>query len=334
MNDVEFRYLHLPIRGRFGAVLLSYALAAVFQALLFKVNDIYWMLVPVFLIFPIWLLRTGSNPKSPRAKKTAGKKAAGKMKPITDKETDRLLKKLKSKVNDEGTWKPVTISEVDRLRAKLKSLSKVKTSGVSYILFGALLTFAFFVFAIIAAIFTGIVGFFLACELYLIFIPFIWLARLGNWYPKIAEKLDVFMPVLNANAPAELQLTPLLLFDGLGGMIENPLPTDIRFMLAPGDGMPQKVRDELLGAQFQLSFNNGPDGRVPYVYAVFITKGMVKIWQTLKDFKSDYIIESGSSAEGGIVYGTVVFRTSGYHTREGDIRNLFSNVANLMKSKW
>lgn len=306
--NVKFRNYNLPVWARFGIALLCYVFAAVFQALFFRGNDILWAVILTLLVYPVWLLRTGSKPG-----KSSEKKAAGK--------TD--------------TWKPVTLTEVDRLRTKLQSIRKVKTSDTSYLLFCLLMTFAFFTLAIITAIFTGIVGFCLVIELYIIFIPFIWLARLDGWNPQIADSIEAFKPILNAVVPDELQLSPLLHFDGSDGMTENSLPADIRVMLAPGEAMPRNVRDELLGAQFQLSYNTGPNGKVPYIYAVFITKGKGKIWQTLKETKvSNYKIESSSSEEGGVVYGTVVLRNGGYHTAETDVKNLFTNVVIIMKGKW
>ena len=116
------------------------------------------------------------------------------------------------------------------------------------------------------------------------------------------------------------------------------MPSDIRLMLAPVDSAARELRDELLGVQFQITYNNGEHGRVPYVYAVFITKGQGKIWQSLKGISyANWVTESGSSTEGNTVYGTVVLRqntgrrSDGYHTRESDVRELIGNVAKALE---
>jgi hypothetical protein len=73
---------------------------------------------------------------------------------------------------------------------------------------------------------------------------------------------------------------------------------------------------DLVGIQVQASINNGPNGAVPYMYAVVLTKGKsgssFKIAERAK--VRGYEIEPGGDEE----YGTVVIRQktggSGYET--------------------
>jgi hypothetical protein len=109
-------------------------------------------------------------------------------------------------------------------------------------------------------------------------------------------------------------------------------------MLSPGSkASPKELRDQLLGVQFQITYNKGESGKVPYVYAVFITKGKGIIWETLKDIRyARWVTEPGSSKDGDQVYGTVVLRlntnirSDGYHTKENDVLELFDNVAKAL----
>ena len=319
---VKFLHTRLSLRTRFVIALFFYAAAALlqmpgwgsFSAITFRFAALG------LLVIPLWFLKAGSfsnKPpvnKPPAGKAQAGKTAAGK-KADGGKQT--------------GTWRTVTMTELDRLRNRIGTIQKIKIPLFYYPALGILMTIVSITLLVFAGIFTGAAGFFVILNLYLGFFPFMWFAQIEKWVPAISAKLDSFAPVLEARLPEKLRISPMLFFDGDGA---DQVPGDIRLMLAPEPG------DELLGAQFQISYNNGPNGAVPYVYAVFITKGKGKMWQSLKDLRAArYLTEPGSSTEGDTLYGTVVLRqdtnsrSDGYHTNEKDVRELFGLVSGALE---
>ena len=325
----EFLHTRLPLAVRFVIAFVFYAIVALLQVLMVRGGGLPLFVLRfagiALLIIPLWFLKTKNFSNRPKLDKAPVKKAkAGKSKSIKE---------------EKGTWKAVSMTEIDRLRDWIGTVRKVKIPFFYSRAFGALATFITFfviVFSVVLTIFSGSVGFFIILDLYLIVFPFLYFARIEKWVPAISSRLDYFTPVLNAELPGSLRLSPSLLFDKNGG---DNMPSDIRLMVAPGANTPQEIRNELLGAQFQLACNNGPNGEVPYIYAVFITKGMGAIWQVLKEIKSArYITEPGSSAEGDETYGTVVFRqdtkcrSDGYHTNESDVRELLGLVVKSLEA--
>jgi len=271
---VEFLHTRLSMKARFIIAFLFYTLVALLQVLVVRgenlpVNALRFAGMGL-LVIPLWFLKIRNFSNDPLKKKAPQNKAPGGRIPQG------------SDPGQAGTWMPVTMTEVDRLQDRFRALRKVKILFVHRFGFGLSISFLFFFFFLFwAAFFAGIVGFFVAIDLYLIFFPILWYARLKKLVPAIADKIDAFGPVLKAELPEKLRLSPMLFFD------ENTqVPSDIRFMLAPALGVSQDVRDELLGAQLQVTYNKGPNGNVPYMYAVFITRGKEKIWQSLKNVNS------------------------------------------------
>ena len=82
--------------------------------------------------------------------------------------------------------------------------------------------------------------------------------------------------------------------------------------------------EDFVGVQFQIAVNSGPNGKVPYMYAVFLCRGKGKSFRSISemDFGS-FIVEPGGDEE----YGTVVVRQqttgTGYHTDSSDCRRLY-----------
>ena len=325
--NVEFIHTRLSLRSRTIVALFFYALAALLQLLLVRGGNlplgIFRFAGLGLLLIPLWFLKIRSFSNKPVLSGRAAKGNAASSSP--------------------GIWKTVTMTELDRLRDRIESTRKAKVSGIYGRPFGIALTFLFFFLLFPAGVVAGAAGVFVLLDLYLIFFPFLWFAGIEKWYPAISGKIVVFEPVLEAKLPGKLRISPMLFFDGGGGIPGEPVPaesppTDMRLMLAPGADAPQEVRDELLGAQFQLSYNNGPNGAVPYMYAVFITRGKGRIWQSLKNVRAAcYVTETGSSAEGSTVYGTVVVRLDtksrpdGYYTNESDVRELLDLVVSALE---
>ena len=329
---VEFLHTSLSLRARFVIAFFVYAFVALLQVLPVISGNVSEALIALagsgLLIIPLWFLRARSFSNKPVPAKVS--KKAGTKKGVTKKE---------------GIWRPVTMTDLDRLRARIAATKKAKIPALYSGAPGALITFLYFFALIVGGAIFGAVGFFALVDLYLVFFPYMWFAQISKWYPEIGSKIDILAPILDAELPdnirGKFQFSPMIFFiDSIGSTDEggDQMPSDVRLMLSPADSAPQELRDELLGVQFQITYNNGERGRVPYVYAVFITKGQGKIWQSLKDIRySRWITGPGSSTEGNVVYGTVVLRlntecrSDGYHTYASDVRELLGNVVKALE---
>ena len=329
---VEFLHTGLSLRARSVITLFFYALAALLQVMFVK-GDSFSLLIFRFaaiglFVIPLWFLKARNYTNKPPAGSGSKQK---------------------------GTWRPVTVTDLDRFRDRIRTIRKAEIPVFYNWSIGIVVTFLFIFLLVPVGVIVGAVGFFVILDLYLVFIPFLFFARIEKWLPAISGKITAFDPILDSKLPEKIRLEPMLFFGGGGGnktpgkrthrelvsgeqVPGEQIPVDIRLMLAPGTSASQEVRDELLGAQFQVTYNNGPNGPVPYVYAVFITKGKGKIWQSLKNVgAAHYITEPGSSTEGDTVYGTVVLRldtksrSDGYHTHESDVRELLGLVVHALE---
>jgi hypothetical protein len=126
------------------------------------------------------------------------------------------------------------------------------------------------------------------------------------------------------------RVTPMLRFDE--DKQGRSIPEDIQVMVEPR-ASPGAKPNNLVGVQFQMAINNGPNGEVPYVYAVFITRGRNKIWEALRNASfRNFVTESESKGE----YGSVVLRldtesrSTGYRTDKKDIKQLIKNVVKAL----
>ncbi len=86
-----------------------------------------------------------------------------------------------------------------------------------------------------------------------------------------------------------------------------------------------------VGIQMQIAVNKGPNGKVPYMYAVFLCRGSGVSFQKISkmDFRA-FIREPGGDEE----YGTIVIRqktdSGGYHTTPLDCRRLYLTVTSKL----
>lgn len=139
-------------------------------------------------------------------------------------------------------------------------------------------------------------------------------------------KMQGFMAIMNAPRSPDLILTPYLRFDK--DKEKRDIPEDMRFMLEP-----RRKPKDLIGIQFQMSINNGQYGRVPYLYAVAITKGKSgPAYEALSKMTAKgYHVEPGGDKE----YGTVVVRQfttgTGYHTKNADCVRLFNVMTEALE---
>jgi len=335
----EFLHTGLSQKSRFIISSVLYLLAAllqVYSARQESISILAFRFAGLLLLFvPLWFLKVRNFSNKPEVKK---KDAAG----ANAKNAAKGAAKGAGKKG--GTWRPAELRELRRFNNRVRASQKIKVPRLYNQYLGCLVTlfgFPFFLFisSFILAMLSSVFRIsyepyapFSILYLFLLFYPSLWFAKIEKWDPPVSSRFEALDPIINAGLPPRFQLDSMLLFDEW----EN-IPSDVRLMIAPSSGAPEQLRNELVGAQFQVSINKGADGNVPYVYAVFITKGRGKIWDTLSKLNCNkYITEPGSSTEGKTVYGTVVVRldttsrSDGYHTKKGDVLRLFEIVVNAL----
>lgn len=144
---------------------------------------------------------------------------------------------------------------------------------------------------------------------------------------EIAFKLPSFLALMNAELPDGLVLTPYLRFDK--DKEQRDIPEDLRFMLEP-----RRKSADLVGVQLQAAVNSGPNGQVPYLYAVALTRGSGgAAYAAFSRLRArGFVVEPGGDGE----YGTVVIRQEtsggGYHTTPDDCRALLELCAKVLAS--
>lgn len=237
------------------------------------------------------------------------------MKTISNKPDDQGLEKWRAVGEAEIHRIADTIEQTRKAQAKLAVPATFKTIGMIILIAAAVIlrrqaahsSMALFDLAIFCgpAYFSGMVSLHMPQEL--------------------RTKLQVFMPIMNASRPDSLILTPYVRFDE--DPDKNEIPEDLRFMLEP-----RRKPDELVGVQLQITMNNGPNGPVPYMYAVILMHGRSSaLYQKFASMNiSGYEVEPGGDNE----YGTVVVRQktsgTGYHTKEQDCLRLYKNVQSAL----
>jgi hypothetical protein len=294
----EFKHTGLSARTRFITAAFFYALAALLQLLpvftarhLTAVPQNLLRLAGIALcLIPLYFLKTRNFSNKPA---DLGKE----------------------------DWKPVTMTEIDRLADRMRMIRRAPVPFQYRTGFPVMVTcFAFF--ALIAAgISRGPAGFFFVIYLYLVFFPSLWFARFKKWYPRdLSAKLALFNPVFTHPFGGGVKLIPMIRFDE--DKEGRKIPEDLRIMVEP-----KSKPADMVGAQLQLTFNQGPGGEVPYMYAVFITRGTGAAWQELSRLRfKNYITQAEGPGKGE--YATVVLRLNtkcrgdGYHTKEADIKDL------------
>jgi hypothetical protein len=84
---------------------------------------------------------------------------------------------------------------------------------------------------------------------------------------ELSMKLDRFQAVIKdvRESGSETSITPYFRFDqdSAGQLI----PEDVRLMMEP-----RRKPTDVIGAQMQITINKGPNGAVPYMYAVILAK--------------------------------------------------------------
>ncbi len=232
------------------------------------------------------------------------------------------LRRFDNKPKDQGKeeWRPVGSAEVDTLIDTMKRSKELKRKlggrGGAKFLF-VVLVLAVMFFAIKSDSTRGLL---LGFDLFLLAFPVVFLGGANVYIPTTLDmKLRAFMPVLTAEPrPEGVVGVPYFRFD----QDENGLdiPEDLRYMLEL-----KRAPEDFVGVQFQAAVNNGPNGAVPYLYAVVLTRGASGPGRrAIENLKArGFVVEAGGDDK----YGTVVVRqttdSGGYYTSPDDVRKLY-----------
>jgi hypothetical protein len=229
------------------------------------------------------------------------------------------LKPVSNKPKDQGLeeWRAVTDGEIARIADSLKQTKKLRVNLAG----PAVLKVMLLIIAVLIAGGSAVASPRISVALFnlcLFSVPGLFFGSLkAHLPPELDMKMSGFLAVLNVTRPEGYILTPYLRFDK--DAEGRDVPEDMRLMLEP-----RRKPDDLVGIQFQSSINNGEHGKVPYMYAVVLTKG--KNGPSHQKFKTmsarGFEVEPGGDAD----YGTVVVRQEtgggGYHTTDDDCESL------------
>ncbi|MEI6873703.1 MAG: hypothetical protein WCL50_01080 [Spirochaetota bacterium] len=233
-----------------------------------------------------------------------------------------MLRLVTNKPEDQGLedWRLVTLAEIDRLDDGISQSNKLKRRTMSVatgLVIGIGGPLAFIVmtwsFDYGRSDITFVVG-----NLVLLLVPALFFGRVRVFVPgDIAFKMPTIRAVLAEPLPAGITVAPYIRFDKdkKGGDV----PEDLRLMLEQ-----KRPPADLVGIQLQAAINKGPNGNVPYLYAVVLTKGKDgPAYASAKRMRvKGFEIEAGGDGD----YGTVVIRQAtsgtGYHTKPEDCRAL------------
>ncbi|MBN2536625.1 MAG: hypothetical protein JXB88_27325 [Spirochaetales bacterium] len=233
-----------------------------------------------------------------------------------------IARNYKNKPLDLGfeDWKPASGIEFERIEQNLKMTKKL---SYPFIYKGG--------FGVVVLVILGIAAFFafvndaygvliLVLDVAIIFFPVSWTGVVQLWTPsELKMKMERFCTIMQEakKSPGKLIVTPYLRLDK--DKEGRQIPEDVRLMIEP-----KRKPEDFLGAQIQIAINNGPNGAVPYMYAVFLCKGKGPTFEKLtKEKYGSMIKEPGGDNE----YGYIVVRQrtggGGYHTTPNDCIRLF-----------
>ncbi len=228
-------------------------------------------------------------------------------------------------------WKPVSFTEIRRIQANLDRSADMRLPFFYRPMSKVIVIFIALGLAVVPffadIVEPGSIYYVAILDTFIIMIPLLFSGLVTLWKPsELVMKLNSFEPVMKEDAGNDLVVTPYLRFDQDAEGRE--IPEDLRFMVEL-----KRAPEDFVGAQFQIAINKGPNGAVPYMYAVFLCKGKGRTYAKLAGGEfSPYIREAGGDKE----YGTVVIRqpTSGrgYHTDTGDCTRLYRLIITTMRS--
>ena len=241
------------------------------------------------------------------------------------------LKAASNRPDDQGLedWRLVSMAEIDRLDDGLRESRKMKSRIVSPL---KTATFALALPLYILVLVIGLVDergdlSFAAVNGLLFLVPAYFFGRVSFFEPKeIAFKMQSFRAFLSEDAPSGVTVAPYIRFDK--DSKGRDVPEDLRLMLEL-----KRPPEDFVGIQVQAAVNKGPNGDVPYLYAVALSRGRSgRSHSAARRLRVDgFEVESGGDEE----YGTVVIRQetsgTGYATTPEDCRRLASVCFELMR---
>lgn len=232
------------------------------------------------------------------------------------------LRKATNKPADKGLeeWRPVTMTEIDRIADSIRESKKARMK----LLAADAGSFGIFILAVMIAAGLAAVGSryaILALDAALFLVPALFFGRVKVFVPpELDFKMASFQAIFAEGSPDGIVVVPYLRFDKDAKGAD--IPEDMRIMVEPA-----RKPDDLVGAQMQVATNKGPNGPVPYLYAVVITRGKKRSYQSVARMSWPGVeVEPGGDEE----YGSVVLRQStsngGYRTTPDDCARLFRVV--------
>ena len=243
-----------------------------------------------------------------------------------------MLKKATNKPEDQGLeeWRPVPMSEVDRLDDGLRESRKLrrKVRSVSRGLeLGLGIPFVL-IFLLVASVLERGDLVFIVVNAVLLLVPAVLFGKVKVFVPGDIElKMPCFRALLEEKLPEGAAVAPYFRFDKdkAGGDI----PEDLRLLYEL-----KRPPADFVGVQVQAAINDGPNGEVPYMYAVVLTKGKEgPSYQRASRTKArGYVVEPG----GDDSYGTVVIRQDtddgGYETSAEDCKRLLATCEKVLQT--
>jgi hypothetical protein len=233
------------------------------------------------------------------------------LKPVTNKPADQGLEQ----------WRPVSMAEVDRLADKIRHSkeSRMKSLGGT---FGSVALSALLLVCAAAASAIGRRPALLFADAFLFLVPALFFGALKVFVPPLLDlKMPCFQALFEEKASDDLVLTPYFRFDK--DKEGKDVPEDLRVMVEP-----KRKPADFVGVQIQAAVNKGPNGQVPYLYAVFLTEGKGESYRRLLPSRPrGYEVERGGDEK----YGSIVLRQetsgTGYATKPSDCARLYGRVA-------
>ena len=228
----------------------------------------------------------------------------------------------KPKDKGEEDWQPVGEAELDRIAEAFKTSRRIKLPFWYRPFSGLPLTLVLGILWIFNL--RSSFSLFWLDALILLW-PSLHFLRIVLWIPRDFEMIVRSLQAVRSVAPPkDVKITPYLRLDRDDTGLR--IPEDARLLVES-----KRKREDLVGIQVQGAINSGPNGKVPYLYAVVLTHGRGLTWNELSNHAiPGYVIEAG----GDDTYGTVVIRQKteggGYHTTEADCEGLIRIVFNLL----
>ena len=228
-------------------------------------------------------------------------------------------------------WKPVSSQEFQRIKTNIASTKKLRLP-LYYRPIGFLTVILFLIAAVIVSYFLAAASgnalpFLAVLDTVMVLFPLFTSGLIKLWKPaEMTMKVQTFTAILDESPGKAFAMTPYIRFDK--DKEGRQIPEDVRFMLEL-----RRNPEDFVGVQFQIAINNGPNGKVPYMYAVFLCRGEGPTFHRISnmDFGS-FITEKEADPE----HSTVVIRqptkNQGYHTTSSDCRRLFLAVLSRLNA--